>query len=181
MSPNAIAVLSEDHREFEAMCSQLNDATTGERESLIDRMSTRFVQHASAEQQWLYPAAHGLAGGTDLTRRAIETDDKVLRDLKSLEWLDNPAADSYQAWVSTLVADLRHHVADAENELFSRLPGVVDSPAMERLGARLEKCKRHAPTRPHPYAPTRPPVNRVVSAPVAVVDRLRDRISGRTP
>lgn len=179
MSPNAIAVLSKDHRELETMCSQLDGADTDERATLVGRITQRFVQHASAEEQWLYPAARLLASGHDLARRAIDADDKVLRDLKSLERQDNPETDAYQAWVLTLVADLRHHIAEAEEDLFVRLPGVVDPTAMQRLGRRIEKSKRRAPTRPHPYAPTRPPANRPVSTAFGVVDRLRDRLARR--
>lgn len=39
--------------------------------------------------------------------------------------------------------------------------------------------KKIAPTRPHPAAPDRPPVNKIMNPLTGLVDRMRDALTGR--
>jgi len=43
----------------------------------------------------------------------------------------------------------------------------------------VQQAKKLAPTRPHPSAPDKPPLNKVLGPPVGLVDRVRDALSGR--
>jgi hypothetical protein len=43
-------------------------------------------------------------------------------------------------------------------------------------GEELKAAKKAAPTRPHPHAPNRPPVNVLVGAAAGAVDRARDTV-----
>jgi hypothetical protein len=36
-----------------------------------------------------------------------------------------------------------------------------------------------APTRPHPFAPDKPPMNKILTAGAGLVDRMRDALTGR--
>jgi hypothetical protein len=40
-------------------------------------------------------------------------------------------------------------------------------------------AKKLAPTRPHPSAPDEPPMDIVVGVPTGIIDRIRDKMSGR--
>ena len=48
-----------------------------------------------------------------------------------------------------------------------------------RLQAAIESGKDRAPTRPHPSAPDRPPLNKLLAPGAGPVDRIRDHRSGR--
>lgn len=47
------------------------------------------------------------------------------------------------------------------------------------LGEDVRKVKRHASTRPHPMAPTSPPLNKLFGPGLGLVDRMRDAVTGR--
>jgi len=79
-----------------------------------------------------------------------------------------------------LAAAVRRHVeADAE-ELLPVLTQMAPIDDLIRVGNRFEMAEEAAPTRPHPGTPSTPPWNKVVDPAVAVLDKLRDAVTGRT-
>jgi len=49
----------------------------------------------------------------------------------------------------------------------------------EKLGEKLERAKKIAPTRPHPDTPPNPTVLRTTGMAAAIVDHVRDAFTGR--
>jgi hypothetical protein len=47
------------------------------------------------------------------------------------------------------------------------------------LGGKIRQAKKEAPTRPHPSAPSTPPLNTLLAHGMGLVDRARDYVSGR--
>ena len=76
---------------------------------------------------------------------------------------------------------LLHHIDEEEEaELFPKLQAALSREEQEDLGAKITKAKKVAPTRPHPSAPDEPPLNKLVGVPTGIVDRIRDKMSGRS-
>ena len=50
---------------------------------------------------------------------------------------------------------------------------------MQRLLKKFETAKKLAPTRPHPGAPNSEVFHKLVGPGVGLVDRLRDKLTGR--
>jgi len=48
------------------------------------------------------------------------------------------------------------------------------------MGAKVETAKKLAPTRPHPGAPHSELFHKLVGPGVGMVDRLRDKLTGRS-
>jgi hypothetical protein len=59
------------------------------------------------------------------------------------------------------------------------LRGALSSTEAQELGDKLSKAKELGPTRPHPRAPASPAVLKATGPAVAVVDKLRDAVTGR--
>jgi hypothetical protein len=74
---------------------------------------------------------------------------------------------------------IRQDLRAEEQELFPRLRAYIDAEELHDLGVRIQRGKNAAPTRPHPATPDTPPLNKVVGPGVGLVDRVRDRLSGR--
>jgi hemerythrin-like domain-containing protein len=174
---DAIALLKRDHRELEQIFKRFEkagDGATKQKRKLVDQMIEELSRHASIEEQILYPWA----------REYIEDeDDKVLEALEEhhvakwllweLEDLD-PTDERFDAKVTVLMENVRHHVKEEESELFSDLRDVGTRAELLELGDALRAAKKRAPTRPHPRAADTPPGN-VVSAPIAaVLDHARE-------
>ncbi|HEY3260841.1 MAG TPA: hypothetical protein VGJ95_11350 [Pseudonocardiaceae bacterium] len=51
---------------------------------------------------------------------------------------------------------------------------VCSADELRDLGPKVENAKKIAPTRPHPLAPDRPPLNRFLAPGTGLLDRMRD-------
>ena len=74
---------------------------------------------------------------------------------------------------------MRHHAHDEEADQFSRLRAHVSHDDLVALGAKVELAKTLAPTRPHPSAPHSELFHKTVGLGVGLIDRLRDKLTGR--
>ena len=63
---------------------------------------------------------------------------------------------------------------------FPQLRAALPREELVALAAKVEAAKKLAPTRPHPGAPNTKLFHKVVGPGVGFVDRLRDKLSGRT-
>ena len=79
--------------------------------------------------------------------------------------------------LQTILAD---HVADEEQEQFPQLRASVPRAELVEMAEKVEAAKKLAPTRPHPAAPNNQVFHKLVGPGVGLVDRLRDRLSGRS-
>jgi hypothetical protein len=78
-----------------------------------------------------------------------------------------------------LVQVLRDHVSDEETEHFPELRAHLSADDLVEMGRKVEAAKKAAPTRPHPAAPHSELFHKLVGPGVGMVDRLRDKLSGR--
>ena len=81
--------------------------------------------------------------------------------------------------VRELDGKLRHHANDEESEQFPQLRAHIPTDQLIDLGKKVEHAKKLAPTRPHPSAPHSELFHKTVGAGVGLVDRLRDKLTGR--
>ena len=80
------------------------------------------------------------------------------------------------------IADVKEycHLTDEEVEQFPRLRASLPREELVELAGKVRSAKALAPTRPHPSAPNSALFHKVAGPGVGLVDRLRDRLSGRT-
>ncbi|MFF8605679.1 hemerythrin domain-containing protein [Streptomyces sp. NPDC015346] len=178
---NVIQELTADHREVDALFAQIDALAAGdaERRVLADRLTMELVRHAVAEEQHLYPAVRRYVDdGDDLADKEIADHGEVERLLKDLE-----RCDPDDAAFGTLVAQVREnvtaHVRDEEDRLFPLLADACPPALLDELGEKVRRSKETAPTRPHPAAPDKPPLNKILAPGTGFVDRLRDALTGR--
>lgn len=179
---DAITLLKEDHRTVESLFRRyesLQEPSTEERERLVHDIIRELSVHAAIEEQVLYPEARrALPEGESLAEEALDEHaeaEEVLAELDDME----PSDAGFDLRVRGLIADVRHHVAEEENEMFPKLRASLSTDELEDMGRKLERAKSMAPTRPHPHAPSTPPGNLVAGPMAAVVDRVRDAVTGR--
>jgi hemerythrin superfamily protein len=178
---NIIEELKADHREVEAMFNAIMALPTGDsrRREMADKFTIELVRHSVAEEMYLYPAVreHILGGGA-MADKEIEDHSKVEELLKQLEGMDADRAE-FDTLVSRIITEVSGHVADEENRLFPALTGVCTPQQLNELGDKVRSAKEKAPTRPHPSAPSTPPMNKILAPGAGLVDRARDMLSGR--
>lgn len=175
-----IEVLTQDHREVEEIFDSLEGASgPEERADRVEEVTIELVRHSVAEEQWLYPTVReAVDGGDEIADKEIADHAEVEQLLKDLEGM-SASSPGYAPKVKALIADVREHLADEENNLFPKLRSACAASQLRDLGEKVEAAKRSAPTRPHPSSPSTPPANKVLDPGAGMIDRLRDALTGR--
>jgi hemerythrin-like domain-containing protein len=181
---DVIEILEQDHREVEEMFAELESlrgASTEEaqsrRKAVTDQVTIELVRHSVAEEVLVYPQVEKKVSPEE-AEHAREEHAEAEETLQRLEKLDadDPAFDDE---LSTLMAEIRHHIEDEEGQMFAHMRQVIDADELRTLGGRVEAVKKVAPTRPHPNVPNEP-LPRMAAGPAASLsDRMRDLATSR--
>ncbi|OZM77183.1 hemerythrin domain-containing protein [Pseudonocardia sp. MH-G8] len=179
---DVVTVLVDDHRAVERVFGELEsrEGTPEHRRALADHVIAELVRHSVAEEQYLYPAARkALPDGDELADHEVSEHSEAEQTMKDLDGLD-PTDPRFDELLGTLMSEIRHHVQDEESDLFPRLQAACDEAELVDLGEKIVRAKEIAPTRPHPSAPNTPPANKILGPGAGLVDKMRDKLSGRT-
>lgn len=179
-SNDVIDVLISDHRDVTALIGEIwtvRDPMI--RRDLTDTAISELVRHAVAEEMYVYPVMRKyLVDGEKSVEHDIEEHKELEEAMKQLENADVSGAefDTALRRLETLLAD---HVQDEESEQFPELRTRVPQEELTELAGKVETAKKLAPTRPHPGAPNSELFHKLVGPGVGLVDRLRDKLTGR--
>lgn len=183
---DAISFLRQDHKSVLGMLEVLDGAPSGAggHASGLDSMVTSLViaesQHEAIEEQWFWPAVRrALEDGDALADKAIQQEQDGKKLLQQLED-STPGKPEYQQALQAFVVAGREHIAFEQNEVFPKFEAAVTREQLEKIGRQLETAKKAAPTRPHPATPPSSLLLKTAGMFVAVVDHLRDAVSGRS-
>jgi hypothetical protein len=128
---------------------------------------------------YVYPAMRKhLPDGAAAVEHDTEEHKELEVTMKELEAVDaaDPRFDELLRQLQAILAD---HIADEEQDQFPQLRARVPRAELVEIAQKVESAKKLAPTRPHPAAPNNPVFHKLVGPGVGLVDRLRDRLSGR--
>ena len=178
---DVVDILTTDHREMTDLIGQIERTNDpGERRELADTLIAEVMRHAVAEEMYVYPVMEKeLANGTDEVEHDKQEHDEIVQVMKQLE--DADASDpAFMELIRNLKEKLDHHADDEESDQFPKLRAHIAADDLVDMGNNIEKAKKLAPTRPHPSAPHSELFHKTVGAGVGMVDRLRDKLSGRT-
>jgi len=179
-SMDAITLLRNDHKSVETLFKRFEKAGDGayvEKRTIVDRIIEELSVHAAIEEQVFYPTTRALVPATeDVALESLEEHHIVKWVLSELDGLD-PRHERFDAKVTVLIENVRHHVQEEQDEYFPKVREALSRSQLAEIGRSLEDAKRMAPTHPHPRAPDSPPTN-VMNTLAGVVDRVADNISG---
>lgn len=176
-------MLKEDHKTAESLFRRFEKAGDGayvEKRDVVDRIVEELSKHAAVEEQLFYPVARATVPDTDdIVLESLEEHHVVKWLLSELDVMD-PHEERFDAKVTVLIENVRHHVKEEEQEFFPLVRDTLGRNALADLGDAMLGAKKAAPTHPHPRSPDTPPGNLVAGAAAGVVDRLGDTMSGLT-
>jgi hemerythrin superfamily protein len=178
---DAITLLKDDHRTVEQLFKRFEQA--GERahvqkRQIVDRIIEELSVHAAIEEQVFYPVARAAVPDTEtIALESLEEHHIVKWLLSELVDMD-PAHERFDAKVTVLIENVRHHVEEEEGEFFPKVRNQLGRKQLADLGETLASAKKSAPTKPHPRMPDSGPVNVVAGAIAGVADRVGDNLSG---
>jgi len=177
---DVVDVLTHDHREVEELFADIEITTdAGKLREITDQVVIELIRHSVAEEQYLYPAVRErVPGGVALVDKEIKDHNKVEEALKTLEKMDT-SDPQFMTTFRQMSNEVRAHIKEEEEELFPQVREHSTTDELRELGDKIQKAKKIAPTRPHPSAPDTPPLNKILGAGTGLIDRIRDKLSGR--
>lgn len=159
---DAIALLKNDHQTVKGLFEKFESAGDRAQKSkrkIVDKIIEELSVHAAIEEEVFYPAVREAAGETeDMVLESLEEHHLVKFALWELERAD-PQDERFDAKVTVLIENVRHHIKEEENDLFKRVRKSVPRSELEQLAEQMKQVKKIAPRRPHPNAPDEPPAN----------------------
>ncbi|MBV8559710.1 MAG: hemerythrin domain-containing protein [Acidimicrobiia bacterium] len=174
---DAVTLLRNDHKTVEALFKRFEKAGPNAHKTkgdLVDKIVEELSIHAAIEEQVLYPAAReAVPEASDDVLESLEEHHIVKWVLSELDGMD-PTDERFQAKVTVLIENVRHHVEEEEGELFPELRKAMKRKELEDLAEALAQAKKVAPTHPHPRAPDTPPGNVIAGVAAAAVDKAED-------
>ncbi|GAA1041271.1 hemerythrin domain-containing protein [Virgisporangium ochraceum] len=178
---DVVDVLTADHRDVTGLIGEIRAATDPTvRRDITDMMISELVRHAVAEEMYVYPAMRKyLPDGEKSVEHDVEEHKDIEKTLKRLESADVSSAE-FAGDLDRLEELLADHVQDEEGDQFPELRQRIPHDELVELARKVETAKKLAPTRPHPGAPNSELFHKLVGPGVGLVDRLHDKLTGRT-
>jgi hemerythrin superfamily protein len=141
MAQDAVALIKADHREVEQLFREFEEA--GDRayktkQDLVARIIQELEVHATIEEEIYYPAVEAKArkDGKELVAEAVEEHHVVkvlLGELATMSAED----ENFDAKVTVLMENVRHHVEEEEEELLPQSEKILGADELTRLGKEL--------------------------------------------
>ncbi len=176
---DVVDILTTDHHEVLDLIGQIPGADPGQRRDMADTVIAELMRHSVAEEMYVYPAMKDhLPEGESRVQHDVEEHQELVEVMKELEDVDS-ADPRFLQTLGRLETVLRDHVTDEESDQFPLLRTHLSREQLVEIGAKVEAAKKAAPTRPHPSAPHSELFHKTLGPGVGLVDRLRDKLTGR--
>ncbi|MFG2749504.1 hemerythrin domain-containing protein [Streptomyces xanthophaeus] len=148
---DGIVLLKEDHKTVEKLFKQFekaDDDAYAAKRKIADQVIEELTVHTWIEEEIFYPAAREAAPDTkDHVLESIEEHHVVLWMLSELKDLD-ASDERFDAKMSVLMENVRHHVEEEEKEWFPDVRKAMGRNRLTELGEQMETAKRRAPGHP---------------------------------
>jgi hemerythrin superfamily protein len=142
---SALALLKQDHREVEDYFEEYKDLDDDDaKAALAEKICTALRVHTQIEEEIFYPAARQATGDDDLLDEAAVEHAGAKHLISEIEAME-VGHDLYDAKITVLGEQIKHHVKEEEEELFPE----VESSDMDvvGLGARMAARKKELLTK----------------------------------
>lgn len=115
---------------------------------LVDQIITELTTHAFIEETIFYPAARReVPDTTDHVLESVEEHHVVVWLLSELQNL-SPADETFDAKVTVLIENVRHHVEEEEKEWFPLVRKALGRKRLVELGEQMTAARPEAPSSP---------------------------------
>lgn len=148
---DAIVLLKEDHKTVESLFKEyesLGNKALKSKRQIADKIIDELTTHTYIEEEIFYPAAR--AGAPDTEDHVLESVEEhhvvvwMCSELRSLDTAD----ERFDAKMTVLMENVRHHVEEEEQEWFPDVRAAMGRNRLRELGEQMEAAKAEAPKDP---------------------------------
>ena len=169
-------LVADDHAVVERQFEHF-EAGRGDRRVLADQICFNISLHADAEERTFYPELKRIDRAGDANHLIGEHQE--VKELVKIVEKEDPGSEAFEQAMTAIIADIRKHLVEEEVEFLPELRAAVGPQRMGELGLEFIAAKRTAPTYSHPAAPSSGSGHKLLDAGAALVDKVRDKGSGR--
>ncbi len=148
---DAIVLLKDDHKTVEKLFKEFEkagDQAYAKKRELVDQMIKELTTHTYIEETIFYPAAReGAPETVDHVLESVEEHHVVVWLLSELQGMD-PEDERFDAKVTVLIENVRHHVEEEEDEWFPQVREAMGRKRLQEIGEQMAKAKAEAPSDP---------------------------------
>jgi iron-sulfur cluster repair protein YtfE (RIC family) len=177
------SVLAADHERILGLAERLTggssvppDDEPKKRKAIADELVMELSRHEVAEEMVLWPAVRErVDDGAQICATALGQESTGKRLLSELV-RTKPGNEEFDTLTQRVAAALREHIPYEENIAWPKLRLKLSETEAQELGARAERARRRAPTRPHPHVPPAPALLGTIAPAAAVLDKARNAL-----
>ncbi|WP_290056526.1 hemerythrin domain-containing protein [Amycolatopsis solani] len=151
MSTDAIVLLKKDHQEVEKLFKKFEkagDDAFEEKRQLVDAMIEELTTHTYIEEEIFYPVAKEAVPETrDHVLESVEEHHVMVWLMAELRDLD-PQDETFDAKVTVLTENVRHHVEEEEDEWFPEVRKALGRKRLQEVGQQMLDARPDAPKDP---------------------------------
>ncbi|HEY2793009.1 MAG TPA: hemerythrin domain-containing protein [Micromonosporaceae bacterium] len=146
---DGIVLLKDDHKTVEGLFKKFEkDPGPAAKRTLVDRIIAELTTHTFIEETIFYPAARAeVPDSDDDVLESVEEHHVVVWLLSELQKLP-PGDETFDAKVTVLIENVRHHVHEEEDEWFPKVRKALGRKRLGELGEQMEAAKAKAPSDP---------------------------------
>ena len=146
-SPDAIALMKEDHKKVKGLLSELEETSekgVKKREKLLAQIVKEVKVHTQIEEEIFYPAYRDAVTKKDDRKLFFEATyehhvvDLVIPELKRT----NPSSEQFGAKAKVLKELIEHHADEEEKEMFPKARRVLNAEELRELGGEMQRRKQ---------------------------------------
>lgn len=173
---DVVDLLQKQHEQIKSLFNQVPGAQGAEKRERFEDLVRLLAVHESAEEEVVHPTARKkIDGGDQVVDRRLEEEHQAKHELAELYDLgvDHP---DFNRRLAALAEAVTQHADREESEEFARLRQNIPAERLKTLAGAVKAAEAMAPTRPHPGTGESPTANLLAGPPLAVFDRVRDRV-----
>ena len=150
---DAIVLLKDDHKTVEKLFKEFEKATkdkasSASKKRIVDQIVQELTTHAYIEETIFYPAARKSVPETkEHVLESVEEHHVVAWMMSEVMNLD-PSDERYDAKVTVLMENVRHHVEEEEQEWFPEVRKSLGRKRLVEMGEQMMAAKADAPSDP---------------------------------
>jgi hypothetical protein len=138
-TPEALQLLKDDHERVTAMFSEFEKADEDEKEEIAERICGALTLHAQLEETIFYPAVREAIEDEEIMNEA-DVEHAGAKELISKIEACTPSDQHFEALVTVLGENIKHHVREEEGEMFKQIRRTdLD---LDELARRMKEFKR---------------------------------------
>jgi hemerythrin superfamily protein len=150
---DAIVLLKDDHKTVEKLFKEFerlhkSEGSPEAKKRIVDEVVKELTTHAYIEESIFYPTARESVPETaEHVLESVEEHHVVVWMLSELMNMD-PSDERYDAKMTVLMENVRHHVEEEEQEWFPEVRKGIGRKRLQELGEQMEAAKADAPSDP---------------------------------